>query len=236
MDQRSRNEELADQMRAGHMSIPYPERRADFGRAEAVFEADALTIAGHPVMQGFQRGYMRELARVASSGGGDMLEIGYGMGLAARYFVEEPTVRTHTIVECHPDVLKRCLDDLRDEIACARVRIIATYWENAVDVLKDASFDGILFDTYPTTRADVELSHFPFFPHAHRLLRPGGVFTYYSDEADKLPPEHLDRLADAGFVDVEQTLFAMPAQPNPMYWQASTIVVPVARKNTLSGR
>ena len=62
---------------------------------------------------------------------------------AARYFAEEVTVRTQTIVERHPDVLKRCIDELRDEIACARLRIVATYRENAVDLLKDASFDAI---------------------------------------------------------------------------------------------
>ncbi len=230
MTETSRNEQRAEEMRQRHMSISYPEQRADFGRAEAVFDDDALTIAGHPVMQGFQRDYMGELARIASEGGGDILEIGYGMGLAARRILNQKNVETHTIVECHPDVLKRCIDDMRDEIARSRVRLIAAYWEDAVRMLADESFDGILFDTYPTTRDDVELSHFPFFPHAYRLLRPGGVLTYYSDEAEKLPPQHIALLNEAGFTTIDETRFAIPQQTNPLHWQADAIVAPAARK------
>ncbi|MDA9913068.1 hypothetical protein N9D66_01255 [Candidatus Nanopelagicales bacterium] len=227
----SQQEQAAQQMRERHMSIPYPKQRSDFGLAPADFSDDALTIAGHPVMQGFQRDYMAHLAHIASSNGGDTLEIGYGMGLATRVFLEQPTVATHTIVECHPDVLKRCIDDLRVEIADSRVRVIAAYWEDAMKLLRAETFDGILFDTYPTTRDDVELSHFPFFPDAYRLLRPGGVFTYYSDEAVKLPPEHVALLSDAGFTTVDETLIAIPPQDNPMYWQAESIVAPAAIKS-----
>lgn len=225
------NEARAQATREAHMAIPYPPTRADFGRADAVFADDALTIAGHPVMQGFQDGYMRVLAGIAGSNGGDVLEIGYGLGLAAGHLAALPGVRTRTIVECHPDVLKRCLDDFREDIAQGRLRVIAAYWEDAVGLLADESFDGILFDTYPTTRDDVELSHFPFFPHAHRLLRPGGVLTYYGDEPIALPPDHLAKLAAAGFTDVSETLVTLPRQSNPLYWQADTMVAPCVRKS-----
>lgn len=224
------NEARAQATREAHMAIPYPETRADFGQAAAVFDGDALTIAGHPVMQGFQDGYMQALADIAGSNGGDVLEIGYGMGLAARHFAAQPNIRTRTVIECHPDVIARCLANFRSDLAAGTLRIIAAYWEDAVGMLADESFDGILFDTYPTTRDDVELSHFPFFPHAHRLLRPGGVLTYYGDEPIELPPEHLAKLAAAGFTDVTQTVVALPRQDNPLYWQADTMVAPAARK------
>ena len=229
-DAAERNERLVDEMRQRHKSIPYPTERADFARAEAVFDDDKLTIAGHPVMQGFQWEYMRTLAMIVSAEGGDILEIGYGMGLAARSILEVESVRSHTVIECHPDVLGRCIDDLREEICSDRVRIIGAYWEDAVQVLADATFDGILFDTYPTTRDDVELSHFPFFAEAHRLLRTGGVFTYYSDEPNALPAEHLARLAAVGFTDVDESLVQIE-QHDPMFWNAATIVAPAARRS-----
>ncbi len=227
----SRDEELADSMRERHMSIPYPKERSDFGRAPAQFTDEGLTIAGHPVMQEFQREYMAKLAQMAAASGGDTLEIGYGMGLATEVFLKNPGVRSHTVVECHPDVVKRCLEEHREEIVTARLRLIVSYWEDAVALFADETFDGILFDTYPTTRDDVELSHFPFFPHAHRLLRSGGALTYYSDEPVQLPAPHRALLHEAGFDTVDEEVFTMPKQDNPLYWQASGIVAPAARKH-----
>ena len=178
--------------------IGFPTGKAEWCDATASYTAHNLWIAGHPVMQDWEDGYMATLAEIVGGVGGRTLEIGYGLGLSARYLLKMDAVEEHWIIECHPDVIARANTDLRDEFSTGRVHLLAGFWQDVVGSLADHHFDGILFDTYPLTEEEVHANHFPFFADAHRLLRPGGVFTYYSDEAVELSGPHLRNFAPSG--------------------------------------
>ena len=49
----------------------------------------------------------------------------------------------------------------------------AGFWEQVTPLLKDYTFDGIVFDPFPSSIT------FEFMVEARRLLKPGGVLTYY---------------------------------------------------------
>jgi guanidinoacetate N-methyltransferase len=215
---------------ASRRDIGFPSGKAEWCDATAAYTSHNLWIAGHPVMQDWEDGYMATLAEIVGAVGGRTLEIGYGMGLSARYLLKMDSVQEHWIVECHPDVLGRAVIDLREEISTGHVHLIAGFWEDVVGTLGDERFDGILFDTYPLTEAEVHANHFPFFGDAYRLLRQGGVFTYYSDEATELSPDHVGKLQAAGFTDIDWKTVAVSPPENCEYWQDQTIVAPIVRK------
>ncbi len=77
---------------------------------------------------------------------------------------------------------------------------------------------------------EIHGNHFAFLAEAHRLLSPGGVFTYYSDEPTGLSPFHLSQLRAAGFSDVDAVICGVQPPADCEYWQASTIVAPIVRK------
>jgi guanidinoacetate N-methyltransferase len=182
-------------------------------------------------MQDWEDGYMATLAEIIGTVGGRTLEVGYGLGLSARYLMKMDQVEEHTIIECHPDVIARAVTDLRDEFSTGRVHLLAGFWEDVVGALASEQFDGILFDTYPLTEEEIHANHFPFFSEAHRLLRPGGVFTYYSDEATELSEMHVAKLNAVGFQDVRWVTVPVSPPADCEYWQEHSLVAPIVRKD-----
>jgi hypothetical protein len=83
------------------------------------------------------------------------------------------TQLTHT--DTHPHT---------DTYTDTRTRKHTHFTQDVVATLPDASFDGILFDCFPLTAGElVDGESSSFFAHAARLLRAGGVFTFYFDVA-----------------------------------------------------
>ncbi len=197
----------------------------------AEFVDGELKIAGHPVMEDWEMNYMSRLAAICTKNGGRVLEVGYGLGLSASE-IQKHNIDQHVIIECHPDVVKRSMDDLRDPISEQKANVLQGFWEDITPLLQDESFDGILFDTYPLTEEEIHGNHFWFFEEAYRLLKKGGVLTYYSDEVSTLADKHCEKLMEAGFtkdgVDIEVVKVNPPEDCE--YWQHDTIVAPIVTK------
>jgi guanidinoacetate N-methyltransferase len=194
---------------------------------------DELVIDGQQVMQAWERPLMAALADVAAASHGDVLEVGFGMGIAAT-FLQERGLRSHTILECNDDVAKR-LAMWAGRYPEADIRIIGSRWQDWEG--PEGTFDAILFDTYPTSEEEFlrEVYESPtfsasFFPRAAQLLRPGGVFTYYSNEIDSLGREH-QRLLLQHFQSFSVSLVRGLTPPSGcQYWWADSMAVVKAVK------
>lgn len=216
------------------IKIGFPAQRDDWTKTVAVYDEHTLQIAGHPVMEDWEAGYMKTLASIASSRGGNVLEVGFGLGLSAKA-IQASRIERHFIIECHPDVIRKCLEDFRDAIIGSsgnRLHILSGFWQDVTPLLADEQFDGILFDTYPLSEKEIHSNHFAFFSEAYRLLKRGGIFTYYSDEAKEFSKRHLEKLETAGF-QKENIGFRL-CEINPpaecRYWNEKTMIAPVITK------
>jgi guanidinoacetate N-methyltransferase len=212
---------------------PRPAMTGAWPSSSAVYTEQELLIDGQQVMQAWERPVMRALARAAAESGGDVAEIGFGMGISAT-FLQESGIRSHTIVECHPDVLAR-LDAWRVQRPGASITVVPCRWQDWA--VEPASFDGVLFDTYPTSEEEygAEVASTPtyaasFFPAARRMLRPGGVFTYYTNEIDSLSRRH-QRLLLEHFSSFSVSLVRdlAPAADCQYWWADSMAIVRAVR-------
>ena len=68
-----------------------------------IFSNDKITISGSniDVMMDWEHPIMSASAAYVTEDGGDILEIGFGMGIASGY-IQSHSISSHTIIENHP--------------------------------------------------------------------------------------------------------------------------------------
>jgi len=150
----------------------------NWDKKKAIFEKDRLIIDGHQVMMDWETPYMHKMVKMLHeySSGGDILEVGFGMGISATE-IQRLGVKSHTIIEPHPDVYEKALQWKKSQNN-TNIKIIKGFWQNVVNDLP--LFDGIFFDTYSITEEESKVKRFHILEIAsEKLLKKDGCITFY---------------------------------------------------------
>ncbi len=143
-------------------------------------------------------------------------------------FIQSHAPKHHIIIEMNRAIAESA--HIFANRQSGQVTILEGIWQEIVPGLESESFQGILFDTYPLSEEEVDVIFYPFLEHAHRLLAPGGVLTYYSDEATWFSDEHLAALREVGFTKIDGELVPVTPPQDCLYWRQSTILAPIVEK------
>ncbi len=206
------------------------ESHVSWVNTKPIFTEKTLLIKSYQVMQRWEDNYMKSLAAIATSRSGNVLEVGFGMGISALYIQKSSKIHSHTIIECHPAIIAVAKKRFKKELGSGRMKLLEGFWENITPKLKDKIFDGILFDSCPLVSGVEFFQFFPFFQEAYRLLKDDGVFTYFSDEVKKISPEHERELKTAGFKNIQFKICKVNPPKTCEYWKHNTIVSPIVKK------
>jgi hypothetical protein len=128
---------------------------------------------GQSVMMDWERPVMEKVANILTTENNEILNIGFGMGIVDT-FIQTHKPSRHTIIENHPTVQKKMLDDGWDKLES--VELIFDKWQNVFDSI--GTFDGIYLDTWNDLR----------IPHINTLLEKclkiGGKFSIWYNEGE----------------------------------------------------
>ena len=187
-----------------------------------------LLIGQQQVMQAWEYPIMSAMAEAVTRSRGDVLEIGFGMGISAS-LIQQRNPRSHTIVECHTDVQQR-FKKWRSQFSSRKIHLLEGRWQDINSNLD--LFDGVLFDAYPLNAQEwsdhyvnsITYAHH-FFETAAAHLRPGGVFTYYSNEINSMSRGHQRALLEHFSKVSISNVKGLKPPPDCCYWQCSEILI-----------
>lgn len=204
-------------------------------KTETDFKNRALTeLSDEAIMEDWQIPIMRAMAAIVGRSGGAVLEIGFGRGISAE-FIQQHDIDSHTIIESESAVVERYFRPWRETHANADIQLHIGKWQKCD--LSAQSYDAILFHAYPLDEAEFFehiVSSVTYAEHAipamARLLRPGGRFTYLSNEIDSLSRTHQRLLFDhfrqirSEIIDVD-----IPEDTFDAWWAPKMVVVEAVR-------
>jgi guanidinoacetate N-methyltransferase len=127
-----------------------------------------LDERGREVMMDWETPIMKEHAKIVTENGGDILEIGFGMGICSN-FIQKANINTHTIIEINDQIFKRLLKWAKDK---PNVIPIKGDWFNSIP--KNKKYNGIMHDTWE------EKNYKSLYQIIPSILKPKGIFTYYT--------------------------------------------------------
>jgi len=140
-----------------------------------VFETDKIIISdsGEEVMMSWEDSLMSASAAYVTQNGGDILEIGFGMGISAGY-IHSHSISSHTIIENHPQILEKLKTWSSGK---SNVAIISQSWADVTGSL--STYDGIFYDTYGDERNHL------FSSSLSGLTKSGTKVTFWNNNQDE---------------------------------------------------
>ncbi len=187
-------------------------------------------LSDEQIMEDWQIPLMRAMADAVTVSHGDILEIGFGRGIASA-LIQDCGVSTHTIIECNEHIIGR-FQRWRDSYPDRAIEMLGGMWQDVLPQL--GAFDGIFFHTYPLNEdefieqiaASTTFAEH-FFAHAAAHLHPGGSFTYLSNEIDSLSRGHQRRLFEHFSAIHLSRVDALdiPQDVQDAWWARSMVVV-----------
>ena len=127
------------------------------------------------IMMDWEHPIMSASAAYVTEGGGDILDIGFGMGISAGY-IQSHSISSHTIIEPHPQIVEKVVEWSSGK---SNVTIISQSWADVTGSL--GTYDGIFYDT------SFDDKHNLFSSSLSELTKTGtkfSVFNSYSSETN----------------------------------------------------
>ena len=154
------------------------------------FKDDILTFSdtkivdslGYEVMMSWEALIMEKSAEFICQSKGDILEIGFGMGICADY-IQVQGVNSHTIIEIHPQIIERLNAWANGK---SNVTIIEGDWSSVGGL---GTYDGIFIDTF----GDGNWKNFKTF--ALSKAKSGAKITYWNNFVDKTNEHNFDSVS-----------------------------------------
>ena len=190
----------------------------------------AERLSADEIMEDWQTPLMQSMVDYGCQNKGDVLEIGFGRGIAAT-FIQDANVHSHTIVEMSSHSVRDFYEPWVKKYPDRSIDLLHGRWQDVLDRL--GTYDTVFFHAFPMNEAEfveyiAESITFAehFFATAARMLRPGGVFTYMTTEIDSISRRHQRALFEHfDEVHIKMQPLTVPEDTRDAWWANSMVVL-----------
>jgi protein arginine N-methyltransferase 2 len=164
-----------------------PSTKPDYLRHQLRYNPDGTALLDEDddaVMMEWERPIMKAHASIMMEAPGKrVMNVGFGMGIIDG-ILQEHNPNLHIIVEAHPDVYKKMLEDKWDQKP--NVKICHGKWQDVLPELikSGVEVDAVFYDTYGEHAFDMEEFHVLM---SQMLSKPLGVYSFFNG----LAPDNL---------------------------------------------
>lgn len=193
---------------------PFTERKLVFTDDGRILDED-----GKSIMMDWEKPIMEFQAKQIAEDGGDILNIGYGMGYVD-YEIQKHNPKSHHIIEIHPDIHDKMI-----KLGWYKKKNVKLYFGNWTSFLYSLpKFDGIYFDTWSD---DDFVKLIEWLPN---ILKPKGKMTFFNNpknDTEKLKyPTCIKHLVEKHFnleifpfeIEFIDTPYRQTGDPDRCYW------------------
>ncbi len=225
--------EVLDATTASRRNLYTPDFRRQFIVATPDIEKTkegetVMRVMGHEVMSTYQIPYMQTLAEIVTRNGGDILNVGYGLGLLdeeIEKYRRKRKIGNHYVVEINAHIAAEARRN-------KQLTVIEGDWRGAINDFRGTQFDGIAYDGYPLSLEEVHRDGVMFIERIveRNLLKKGGILTFFVDAADHLGERFLGLLHTLGFdrVEVKKVPIQIPDRERQI-WRQDHFLAPVVQ-------
>lgn len=203
--------------------------------ANPVITNGALLLCGEAMVSYSEEAAQRRLAHSLHNAGRSrtLLQIGYGLGLAHHYLVQQDSLELWTI-EGNKWLATECI---MESAETAKMVTIFDTWEHALPRLPATYFDAVLFDPYPFDERALGLTtwstKFEFVltkavVPIHHVLSQEGLLGFLNFEPEVCTSSWIERVLGGHF-----TVEASPGE-SPLESEAATLPQPYLLRKTTS--
>lgn len=141
--------------------------------SNSIYYLDETSPTGkREVMMSWEDNIMSASAKYVAENGGNILEIGFGMGISANY-IQSYSPTSHIIVEIHPQIIPIAQAWAEGK---SGVQILQGDWYEIRELItQNGLYDGIFHDTY----GDKNRRHILDF--CGSIIKTGGRFTLWNE-------------------------------------------------------
>ena len=151
----------------------YTSASLTFYNDKIICEDTGSTFYSSEIMMDWEHPIMSASAAYITENGGDILEVGFGMGIASGY-IQSHSISSHTIVENHPQIIPKAVEWASGK---SNVTIVSQSWYDVKDSI--GTFDGVFYDTF----GDDDLIHFS--SSLSNLTKNGTKVTWWNNETSE---------------------------------------------------
>jgi len=180
----------------------YKDRKLQFTTDGRILDED-----GKSIMMDWERPIMIHQAKQISKLGGDILNVGYGMGFID-FEIEKYNPKTHHIIEIHPQIQSKILDG--GWYKKSHVNLYFGDWKSFLKRLP--KFDGIYFDTWD------EQDTQKFIEFSPNILKKNGVLSFFNNPKDDFDGDNIPDFLKSTieqFFEIEITSLEIPFIDSP---------------------